>query len=421
VLHKKSVRVFIETYGCTFNQADSDAIAQALRKAGHSLACKSNADVVIVNTCGVKNATEQRIMSRLRQLRERKILVTGCLAQATPERVKAANPRASILGTFNQKKVVAAVNAINKGRRVCWLAGKSFLEPTVVVDGVIARIQIARGCLGACSFCQTRLARGTLESIPPKTVLQLCEQAVAKGAKELRLTAQDTGCYGFDLHADLPELVEEVTRIPGRFRVRIGMANPQHCLKIMPRLLQALESEKAYKFLHAPLQSGSDAVLKAMRRSHSAKDFERVAALFRKRFPEGIIATDVIAGFPTESDSDFEKTLEVIERVRPDITNVSRYSARPKTVAAEMKQLPDDVIKNRTRVLSAACKKIAAEKNVERVGMKGIALVTERTENAWLARLENYAPVLLATGRLGEFVSVRLKKAGPAACEGERT
>ncbi|MEW5955958.1 MAG: MiaB/RimO family radical SAM methylthiotransferase, partial [Candidatus Micrarchaeota archaeon] len=286
------MRVFIETYGCAFNQADSDAIAQALRKAGHSIAKnEAAAQAVVLNTCGVKNATENRILHRLRQLAEngRKTIATGCLAQATPERVLAVNPRASIVGTFSQDKLAEAVA---EERRVKLLDKTGFPEQHAAVEGVTARIQTARGCLGTCSFCQTKLARGGLQSIPPKTVLRLCEQAVANGARELLLTAQDTGCYGLDLQTNLAELVGEVTGIPGRFRVRVGMANPEHVLKTMPALLDAVESEKVYKFLHVPLQSGSDRVLKAMRRGHSAKDFRRAVSLFRKRFPDALIATD---------------------------------------------------------------------------------------------------------------------------------
>ncbi|NYZ75034.1 tRNA (N(6)-L-threonylcarbamoyladenosine(37)-C(2))-methylthiotransferase [Candidatus Micrarchaeota archaeon] len=416
------MRISIETYGCTFNQADSDAIAHALSKAGNRVTSEANAQLAVLNTCGVKNATENRVLNRLRQLAEKgkKTLVTGCLAQAAPERVLAANPSASIVGTFGQNKITDAVKAIANGKRVEWLSRGGFLEPSAAVDGVIARIQVARGCLGTCSFCQTKLARGGLESIPPKTILRLCEQAIASGAKELRLTAQDTGCYGFDAGTNLAELLGEVTQLPGRFRVRVGMANPEHCLKIMPALLKAFESEKVYKFLHVPLQSGSDGVLKAMRRTHSAKDFERAVSLFRKKFPDAMIATDAIAGFPTESETDFEKTIKAIESAQPDFANVSRYSPRPKTAAAAMKQLPDKTVGERTRKLSALCRKIVVEKNRERVGTKGIALVTERAKNGWLARFENYVPIILDEGKLGEFVEVRVKSAGNVACRGER-
>jgi len=161
-------------------------------------------------------------------------------------------------------------------------------------------------------------------------------------------------------------------------------------------------------------------VLNAMKRSYSAKEFERVVSLFRKRFPAAMIATDVIAGFPTESETDFEKTIKAIERVQPDFTNVSRYSPRPKTAAAAMKQLPDAIVGERTRKLSALCRRIVVEKNRERVGTKGIALVTERAKNGWLARFENYVPIIIDEGELGEFVSVRVKSAGNVACRGER-
>jgi len=417
------MRILLETYGCTFNQADSNAIAQALRKSGHSLAkSEQSAQAVIVNTCGVKNATENRVLHRLHQLakKRKKTIATGCLAQATPERILAANPDASIVGTFSQSSFIEVVEATAREKPVRLLDRNGFLEQCPQVDGVTSTVQIARGCLGSCSFCQTKLARGGLESIPPKTILNACETAAAHGAKEIRLTAQDAGCYGLDCGTNLAELVEEITKIRGRFRVRVGMTNPEHCLKIMPALLKAFESNKVYKFLHVPLQSGSDGVLTTMKRGHSAKDFQRAVSLFRKKFPDAMIATDVIAGFPTESEADFEKTIKAIEEAQPDFANVSRYSPRPKTAAAAMKQLPDAVVGERTRKLSALCRRILVEKNHRRVGTKGIAVVTERAKNGWLARFENYVPILVDDGELGEFVSLRVKSAGNVACRGER-
>ncbi|MGB9576883.1 MAG: tRNA (N(6)-L-threonylcarbamoyladenosine(37)-C(2))-methylthiotransferase [Candidatus Micrarchaeia archaeon] len=417
------MRVFIETYGCTFNQADSDALANALKKAGHcETESEKNADLIVVNSCGVKNATEQRILLRLRNLRGKRVLVTGCLAQADPAKLLKANPEISLLGTFSQKEFVKAAEATLQGRQVKILSRKGFAEPVVRVENAKARIQVARGCLGECSFCQTKLARGTLESIPAKKVVRLCEQAVKAGAKEIQLTAQDTGCYGFDRRDSvlLPDLVKRVCAITGRFRTRIGMMNPQHAKKILSRLLEAYEDEKVFKFLHLPLQSGSDAVLREMKRHHSARDFLEAAAAFRKKFPLGTLATDVIIGFPGESEQDFCETLSVLRKAMPDCVNISRYSARPKTPAAGMKQLSNETINRRTRECSELCRAIARQRNQQRIGESGVVLVTEKQEKAWLSRDENYAPILLRKGREGEFVRARIIGSAERVLKGER-
>ena len=402
------MKAFIETYGCAFNRVDSDSIVQALQREGTEITTsQSDAEVIIINSCGVKNATESRILHRLRQLAKKRVptVVTGCLAQATPERISKANPVACIVGTYSQTALAKAVRAAFKGKQFRSLAIEGFLPRVPAVHGVTATIQIARGCLGSCSFCQTRLARGRLESIPPKQVVQQCETALAKGAKEIHLTAQDTAGYGLDCNTTLAELLNAMTALPVKFRVRVGMANPEHILRILPELLDAFDNPKIYKFVHAPLQSGSNIVLKAMNRNHSAEDFLQVASAFHNRFKECTIVTDAITGFPTETEDDFNQTLKVIKKAAPDVVNVSRYSPRPNTAAAALKLLPDEVVSERTRRCAALCNKMSLRNRKKKI-TRQTALVTQRINGNWIAHLENYYPIPLKKATLGEFVKI---------------
>lgn len=407
----------MNTWGCTFNQADSDALARALQKAGHSLSGEAAADAVVYNTCSVKHATEQKILHAVKQ-QKKPLVVTGCLAQATPELVLKADPRASLLGIPAQRKLAAAVEATAKGRRVKWLAGKRS-RLTASVSGVTARVRITEGCLGACSYCITRVARPGLQSFPLTDVRRVVEESVAAGAKEIQLCAQDTGCYGFDSGSSLPELLDAVCSVPGTFFVRVGMTNPQH---VSPALLKAFEHPKIYKFLHVPVQSGSDSVLKAMQRPYTVKKFKGIAKTFKKKFPFGSLATDVIVGYPTESKKDFRKTLDLLNAVNPDVVNVSRFSPRPRTPAARLKKLPTQELKRRSRQASALAKKISLENNERFVGKAFQALVVEKGKagKGVVARTLGYKPVVLKKARLGEFCGVRVTSAAASHLFGEK-
>ncbi len=417
------MKIFIETYGCTYNKADSDRIAEELeaKLPGVQFVAKaSKADVVIVNSCSVKDATSSKILHHLSALCAAgiRVVACGCLAQTSPELVRKAHPKASLMGTYALGRAADAIEATAKGGRVEFLEKTQELNaPRAFVDGLVARVQIAQGCLGGCNFCSTKIARGNLQSHNPKLLLSEIESAVAAGAKEIQLTAQDTGCFGFDLKqkTSIAELLSQVCKIEGDFRVRLGMLNPQHAKKLRPELLGAFESEKLYKFLHLPVQSGSEKVLKEMKRGHSAKDFELVVRAFREKFPNILIATDLIVGYPTETEEDFLETMELVSRTKPGVCNVSKYSPRPGTLAAKMPLLGNQAVKRRSEKLSALCKKISAENNAGFVGKTARVLVTEKTARGFAGRAENYLAVALARQKgvaLGKFANVEITGSG---------
>ena len=410
--------VFIRTYGCTFNQSDSDAIAGVLSSAGYPLAdSEEAAGVILLNTCTVKGATEQKTIDKIKKLvaAKKKLVIAGCIPEANRQLVRKYAPNAPLLGTRSLSHAADAVKAAIEGKRADFFTEEEdkFSLPRAH-SSVIARIPLAEGCLGACTYCQTKLARGNLHSYSPDAIVKEVRQCVRKGCKEIQLTAQDTGAYGVDIKTNLAELLPKISEIPGDFRVRVGMMNPEHAKRILPQLLRAFSSPKIYKFAHIPVQSGSDKVLKDMRRSYSAADFFSVIKAFRKAFPAITLATDIIVGYPTETETDFNKTLKLLKQVKFDTVNVSKFTPRPFTPAAKLKQLPNQEVKRRSTEAAALCRKISFEKNRKLVGKTFRVLITEKQPKGFSGRTGEYRQVALKNAKAAGFVSAKITGATAA-------
>ncbi|HQT44982.1 MAG TPA: radical SAM protein, partial [Candidatus Micrarchaeota archaeon] len=193
------------------------------------------------------------------------------------------------------------------------------------------------------------------------------------------------------------KLLEAVCAIDGDFKVRLGMANPEHVAKHLPEIIRAFENPKMYKFMHIPVQAGSNRVLKAMKRGYTVGDFEALAKALRAKFPGMSIATDIIVGFPTETEGEFEETLALLRRVKFDVVNVSKFSPRPFTKAKEMRQVPKDAIKRRAEICSALCRKISQDNNSRLIGSTVSMVVTEK-QRTLTGRDQNYRTVALPAG-----------------------
>lgn len=406
-------KVFIKTWGCTLNQSDSDIMRAVLERKGCELVSEENeADVIILNTCTVKGATESKILAELKKLigREAKIVVAGCLA-ANEGRIRKVAPHAPIVGAGATEHIGKAVSAALEGRAEIFKTfGKKHSLPRIIT-APIARIPIEEGCAGRCAFCQTRLARPFLMSYPAKEVVRLVEEAVAKGAKEIQLTGMDTGAYGMDIGTNLVSLLGEVLKINGDFKIRLGMINPNHAQRMRDGLLKIFKNEKMYKFLHIPVQTGSEKVCKGMKRDHTVLDFEDAVSEFRKEIPEISVATDIIVGYPGESETDYGFTLEMLEGTMPDMVNISRFTPRPGTEAKKLKQPRSEVLKKRTREAHALTRKIADENAQKFLGKRMKIRVLENGANGQMkGRAYNYRQVVVAGGKqlLGSELEVEI-------------
>jgi len=402
-------RVAIETYGCTMNQADSDIMRAEISRE-FEVSSTENADIVILNSCGVIDFTERKILKRASELKKagKIVVMAGCLPRIAPKKVREIAD--SAISPDNTHRICEAVNAAISGERI-FIIDKTSIDKTRcekrrVKDG-IAIVSIAEGCTGRCTFCATRFARGKLRSFNPEGIVEEIRKAVADGYAEIQLTSQDTGAYGQDIGMNLPKLLERISSIEGEFRVRVGMMNPQHAYGMLDDLLNAFDSEKIYKFLHLPVQSGDENVLRDMGRGHSVEEFEEVVSAFRKGFDDVTISTDVIVGFPTESEEAFYRTFELIRRVKPDLLNITRYSPRKGTPAYRLKDMPDWRKKERSRALTRLQKRIKEKKNASFVG-KDLDVLATKFDGKLLARTDAYRPVVLDRGRIGEFYRAKI-------------
>ena len=364
-------RYHIETYGCTSNRGESRSIESALRDAGHyRVDGPKEADVSILNSCTVVEKTERNMLRRAQELDEQTadLIVTGCMALAQSEEFEQADLDAQVLHWDDVPE------AVTNGE--CPTPGPG-TEP--VLDGVVGILPIARGCMSNCSYCITKQATGRIASPSVEENVEKARALVHAGAKELRVTGQDTGVYGWDEgERKLPELLDRICDIDGEFRVRVGMANPGGVHGIREELAEVYaENEKLYDFLHAPVQSGSDEVLAEMRRQHRVEKFVDIVETFDGALDHWTLSTDFIVGFPTETEADHEQSMALFREVRPEKVNVTRFSKRPGTDAADMKGLGGQTKKDRSKAMSELKRDVVAEAYEELVGTTREVLVVE--------------------------------------------
>ncbi len=404
------MKVYVEAYGCTQNYGEARLMEEALAGRGHSLTpIESEADAHVLVTCTVVEATERKMVRRMQALaaHDKPLVVAGCMAAAQRDRVRAIVPSARLLPPRKWPQIVDLLDGTACGDRAAEVE-------TAVPGWRDAIVPIAQGCAGRCTYCITRVARGAVKSYAMEDLVEQVRRSVARGAREIKLTGQDTGAYGRDSGTDLARLLHAVDAVEGDFRVRVGMADPLTVLPIVDDLVAAYASEKVFKFLHLPVQSGDDGVLGRMRREYTVKDFEDIVAAFRAAYPDLTLSTDVIVGFPGETEEAFEATMDLIRRVRPDIVNVTRFSARPGTPAASFADpIVGWQVKQRSRRLTSLRFAIAREIHQRFVGEEVDVLVTEAgKEGTVLARTAEYRQVVLhESAPLGEFVRVKIDAA----------
>jgi len=420
--------VYVENYGCASNKHDLEIMLALLSNAGylrHTDA--SSSDIILINTCAVKKPTEDRMLSRLSFLSRlnKPILVSGCLPKINLGAVESAAPNyAAAIDPFSISQIVEVAQAAERGERQKryfsdWPPNKLEL-PHSRLNRFIEIVEVAEGCAGVCSYCCVRFARGKLHSYPQDMILNRIRGAIQDGAIEIWLTGQDIGAYGKDVGAKLTDLVRRVVEIPGGFRVRLGMMNPNWVGEILEEILDLYGNPKIYKFAHLPVQSGSDAVLEAMLRPYGVRDFVEIVEVLKENVPQITIATDMIVGFPTERNEDFALSLELVKRTRPDIVNISKYAPRAGTMASRMKELPISVVSERSKLLSKTCAQISLESNLKMIGFEECVYVTARnSKGKSIGRTSNYKIVVLQDpSLLGKRILAKITKSYPRYLEG---
>ena len=388
--------IYIETYGCTANQSDHCTLEGILRDHQHTIVSNIEAaEAIILFTCTVIDTTEQRMLSRIKQLtKSQKILIiTGCMPVVQEELIKKIAPKARL---FSPRELHLIPQILAQESIPPMQSSKIHLPkyyPTI-----IAPISIAEGCHLSCSYCITHLARGNLTSYPINGIIETIKDALNQGCKEIQLTAQDTASYGIETQQyTLGDLLNAITGIPGEYRIRIGMMNPLTTNQHLTEIIKGYANKHIYKFLHLPIQSGDNLILKKMNRGYTIEIALEILKEFRKYYPDITLSTDIIVGFPQETDAQYQNTIQLLKKIKPDIINITRFSARPLTKAKSMPgRIPTQIVKQRSRDVTSICKTLAEEKNKEHIGKQYTILITKTNNNHQIiGRTSSYKPVLL--------------------------
>ena len=370
-------KLHLITYGCQMNEYDSERVAGLLKHARYELTeSPEAADLILLNTCSIRERAEEKVFSQLGSLRRLKsanpdllIGVMGCMAQLQQGRIQERAPFVDLVfGSPAIARVGELVARARAERRPVIETGEGpLVKIATPPDGtrrLKAFVTIMEGCEKHCTFCVVPTTRGRERSHPPESVLEEIRGLAARGCREVTLLGQTVNAYGRDLTppTDLADLLERVNAIAGIERIRFTTSNPYNLNR---RLMRAIrEVPKVVEYLHLPLQSGSDRILERMNRGYTRARYLELIAEIEETVPDIALSTDLIVGFPGETDEDFQQTVDLVERLRYDNVFAFRYSRRPGTPAAEMPdQVPDAIKASRNTRLLTVATRVAAERS----------------------------------------------------------
>ena len=392
--------IWFEGYGCTANQGETIEMRDRANELGHRIASNPEiAETIVLGTCTVLESTQNKMEKRISELMDqgKNVIVSGCMATAD----------AKVLGEkFPEAPLVSPGDLEGLGD----LIGRGGCKPEKFDSPLAAILPISSGCLGRCTYCATVRARGRVTSRSVNDIFFKAQYAIDSGSKEILLTSQDNGAFGADSNSSLEFLLRELSHLEGDFRLRVGMLNPMLVSGRSEAMAEAWADSRIYKFMHLPIQSGSQKILDSMVRDHTLDEFWEVVNVFRKYYPEMMIITDIITGFPGETDQDHQDTVDLLNALSPDLVNVTRFSPRKGTPASKYKRVNGRIVKKRSRELTSLRKKLGAKSFKRFVGKQiSILTVENQKKGSTLCRDDNYRPVILKKELpLGEFYDVRI-------------
>ncbi len=418
---------FIETYGCASNQADSYLMINLLQNSGYIKSDFKNAKYIIINTCGVKEQTENKIKARLHYISkylnshpEKKVIITGCLPHISEEYINIIEniiPNYSAIVDMNSiVKIVDIIQEIDIGTQNIIIKSKTKVDKSEYQlfnsdNSITGIVPISEGCLGSCTYCCVKNARGKLMCNDPKNIINNIQTQLDQNIKQIYLTSQDCSLYQFN-NTNLLDLIKDINNINKDFFLRIGMLNPRFLIDNFEQLREIFKYNKVYHFLHIPIQSGSDNILKKMQRKYKISDIIKKIALLRTDFKFLTISTDIICGFPEESEYDFYRTINIIKWIKPEIINISKYTPRPNTNAKNMVQFEGRVIKQRSIRLSKIFRDSLKTLNQKWLGWEGKVLLLHQglNKNQAFGRNFAYKNIFIDNyfGEYNQFVNVKV-------------
>lgn len=454
-------KVMIETWGCQMNVADSEHML-GLLKSNHyeTTDILEEADLVLLNTCHIREKARHKVVSRLGRIAHTenkksnlKIAVAGCVAQAEGKKLLKAAPNIDVLvspGKIADLPELLKENEATQSRAIALgfekhasstaaEENKGSIEARKTLPSLIGRNQISRfvnivqGCDNFCTFCIVPFTRGREISRMPEEILIESRMLIESGAKEITLIGQNVNSYGNDLvrdsKLDLDHnksfifLLEEMLKIDGLERLRFTTSNPHDFTKPIAELFAT--NSKMGKYIHLPVQSGSDAILEKMKRKVTVEEYYQRIKWLKEAHADIAISTDLIVGFPGETEEDFERTVDLVKQVKFSFIYCFKYSSRAKTAAARFAdQVPDDVMKKRLDRLNAVQDKITIEHNQNEIGQTREVLFlypSRKEQDVYYGRTEQFRLVLVRTKRnpVGKTLQVKITKSNKIALEGE--
>lgn len=436
------MKIYTKTYGCQMNEYDSARILQVMKHQGYTPTERAEeADLIILNTCSVRDKAQQKVYSALGRWRKLKeqcegliIGVGGCVAQQEGEELLRRVPYLDLVfGTHNIHKLGQMVREVqNLGSRPVEVA--FYRDPTYLEDlqgrpevhGPKAYVTIMQGCNKVCSFCIVPHVRGREISRPSDNIINEIRELTGQGVREVMLLGQNVNSYGKTGQGELTfaELLHKINEIDGLDRIRFTTSHPQD---LSPQLIDAYAVlGKLCEHLHLPVQSGSDTVLQRMRRGYSRKEYMDRIHRLRDRCPEVALSTDIIVGFPGETDDEFETTLEILEKMEYDEIFAFKYSPRPQTVAVKIHSddVPEETKKSRLQTVQVLQKEISLRKNRQLIGrVEKILLEGESKLNTdqmmGRTRTNKVVNVEAPKGLVGKTLEVRITGASANSLIGE--
>ncbi|MFW6283072.1 MAG: tRNA (N(6)-L-threonylcarbamoyladenosine(37)-C(2))-methylthiotransferase [Minisyncoccales bacterium] len=426
--------VYFETYGCTANYNSTEIMRGIVVNSGLNLTSDiKRADIIVINSCIVKEPTEEKIRRRvsdlLKNFQDKKIILAGCMPRINKERLQKDN--LYLIDTSQIKNLSNLIKDIynNDYEPEKYLKKRNETKlclPKSPEHKLIGITQISEGCLGNCSYCITRFAKGKLFSYPEEKIIESVKSDLNAGCREIWLTSQDNASYGLDFEEPkrvLPELINKIISLPHRFYLRIGMMNPDNVFPVLDELIEVYKNKKVFKFLHIPVQSGSNRILKSMNRNYTKEDFLKIINSFRREFPDIHISTDVIIGYPGETEEDFNETFNLIKEIRPETINMSKFWPRPGTPAAapefQSKKIPQKELKKRVLKIARLHKEICIKEQEKFLNTIHNVLVDQKGlpgfPNTYLGRNQNYKLFAITSDKkiLGKQVNLIVKRTTP--------
>ena len=410
-------KYYIWTIGCQMNKAESERLGSYFEQQGYQATANAEeADVVILNSCVVRQSAENRVVNKLSALKALKrarpnltLVVTGCLVDSEVDQLRQSFPHVDYF--------------LKPGDYPQWLERDK-------VDSVLPRspspctfVPIIQGCNNFCSYCIVPYRRGRERSRPVSEIVSEVKELVGRGTKEVTLLGQNVDSYGHDLpdKPDLADLLGELNTIDGLLRIRFLTNHPKD---MSSRLIMAIANlDKVCEQISLPVQSGDDDILKAMRRGYTVDHYRQLITEIRTSIPEVALSTDVIVGFPSESEQQFQQTVNLLCELKFDTVHVAAYSPRPGTLAARQFEdnIPPTEKKERLHKIEQLQERIATEINARLLGKTVEILVEERKEGKWQGRTRSGKLVFFSGygDFLGRLVEIRIEKTSPWSLQGK--